>query len=79
MILRFEVIRSARVLDGCVTILTLAGVEAQTEKKKYGKQAQALKIPRIAFVNKMDRPGAGFSRTVKVVQKLPNQKVVLCA
>lgn len=73
----FEVIRSLRVLDGCVTILdAVAGVEAQTEK--VWKQAQALDIPRIAFVNKMDRPGAGFSRTVKeIVQKLQT-KVVLC-
>ncbi|RLV85045.1 Ribosome-releasing factor 2 mitochondrial [Meyerozyma sp. JA9] len=73
----FEVIRSLRVLDGCVTILdAVAGVEAQTEK--VWKQAQTLKIPRIAFVNKMDRPGAGFSRTVKeIVQKLQT-KVVLC-
>lgn len=73
----FEVTRSLRVLDGCVTILdAVAGVEAQTEK--VWKQAQALGIPRIAFVNKMDRPGAGFSRTVKeIVQKLQT-KVVLC-
>ena len=73
----FEVIRSLRVLDGCVTILdAVAGVEAQTEK--VWKQAQALKIPRIAFVNKMHRPGAGFSRTVKKKKKKLQTKVVLC-
>lgn len=73
----FEVIRSLRVLDGAVTILdAVAGVEAQTEK--VWKQAQNLGIPKIAFINKMDRPGAGFSRTVKeIVQKLQT-KVALC-
>lgn len=73
----FEVIRSLRVLDGCVTILDgVAGVEAQTEK--VWKQAGHLGIPRIAYVNKMDREGAGFSRTVKeIIQKLQT-KVVLC-
>ncbi|SCU77645.1 LAFA_0A02696g1_1 [Lachancea sp. 'fantastica'] len=58
----FEVIRALKVLDGCVTILdAVAGVEAQTEK--VWKQAKG--IPKICFINKMDRPGAGFSRTVK--------------
>lgn len=73
----FEVIRSLRVLDGAVTILdAVAGVEAQTEK--VWKQASALKLPRMIYVNKMDRPGAGFSRTVKeVIQKLET-RVVLC-
>lgn len=72
----FEVIRSLRVLDGAVTILdAVAGVEAQTEK--VWKQAQALNIPKIAFINKMDRPGAGFSRTVKeIVQKLQTRVVL---
>ncbi|CAK7895245.1 ribosome-releasing factor 2, mitochondrial [[Candida] anglica] len=73
----FEVIRSLRVLDGCVTILdAVAGVEAQTEK--VWKQAQELGIPKICYVNKMDREGAGFSRTVKeIIQKLQT-RVVLC-
>ncbi|ODV77483.1 P-loop containing nucleoside triphosphate hydrolase protein [Suhomyces tanzawaensis NRRL Y-17324] len=73
----FEVTRSLRVLDGAVTILDgVAGVEAQTEK--VWKQAQSLNIPKIAYVNKMDRPGAGFSRTVKeIIQKLQT-RVVLC-
>ncbi|ODV88605.1 hypothetical protein CANCADRAFT_3250 [Tortispora caseinolytica NRRL Y-17796] len=62
----FEVIRSMRVLDGAVTILdAVAGVEAQTEK--VWKQADEWKIPRIVYVNKMDRPGAGFGRTVKEI------------
>lgn len=73
----FEVTRSLRVLDGCVTILdAVAGVEAQTEK--VWKQARALNIPKIAYINKMDRVGAGFSRCVKeIIQKLQT-RVVLC-
>lgn len=66
----FEVVRSIRVLDGAVTILdAVAGVEAQTEK--VWSQAKQMGIPRIAFVNKMDRAGAGFGRTVReIVAKL---------
>ncbi|OBA20767.1 ribosome-releasing factor 2, mitochondrial [Metschnikowia bicuspidata var. bicuspidata NRRL YB-4993] len=73
----FEVTRALRVLDGAVTILdAVAGVEAQTEK--VWRQAHALRIPRIAYVNKMDRPGAGFSRTVKeLVAKLQTRAVCL--
>lgn len=73
----FEVTRSLRVLDGAVTILdAVAGVEAQTEK--VWKQAAGLGIPRIAYVNKMDRPGAGFSRTVKeIVAKLHTRAVCI--
>ncbi|ODV96316.1 hypothetical protein PACTADRAFT_2609 [Pachysolen tannophilus NRRL Y-2460] len=71
----FEVIRSLRVLDGAVTILDgVAGVEAQTEK--VWKQAKELHIPRIVFVNKMDREGAGFSRTVKEVVSRLGTKIV---
>ncbi|AMD19348.1 HBR447Cp [Eremothecium sinecaudum] len=58
----FEVIRSLKVLDGCVTILdAVAGVESQTEKV----WKQAVGIPKVCFINKMDRIGAGYSRTVK--------------
>ncbi|KAF5099259.1 hypothetical protein DV451_003033 [Geotrichum candidum] len=73
----FEVIRSIRVLDGAVTILDgVAGVEAQTEK--VWKQASEMEIPKIVFVNKMDRQGAGFSRTVReVVSKLNTQVAIL--
>lgn len=73
----FEVVRSLRVLDGAVTILdAVAGVEAQTEKV-WG-QAAALQIPRLAYVNKMDRVGAGFSRTVReIVTKLQTKVVCL--
>ncbi|KAG0006074.1 Ribosome-releasing factor 2, mitochondrial [Entomortierella chlamydospora] len=59
-----EVERSIRVLDGAVTILdAVAGVEAQTET--VWQQAARQGVPRIAFVNKMDRAGAGFGRTVR--------------
>jgi elongation factor G len=62
----FEVLRSLRVLDGAVCILDgVAGVEAQTEK--VWTQAGHYHIPRIIFVNKLDRAGAAFSRTVKEI------------
>ena len=59
----FEVLRSLRVLDGAVCIIDgVAGVEAQTEK--VWAQANKYSIPRIVFVNKLDRDGAAFARTV---------------
>ncbi|KAF2025376.1 P-loop containing nucleoside triphosphate hydrolase protein [Setomelanomma holmii] len=62
----FEVLRSLRVLDGAVCILDgVAGVEAQTEK--VWMQAGTYHIPRVIFVNKLDRDGAAFSRTVKEI------------
>lgn len=62
----FEVLRSLRVLDGAVCILDgVAGVEAQTEK--VWAQADAYAIPRLIFVNKLDREGAAFARTVKEI------------
>jgi elongation factor G len=55
-----------RILDGAVCILDgVAGVEAQTEK--VWAQATSWNIPRIIFVNKLDRDGAAFERTVKEV------------
>lgn len=72
----FEVIRSIRVLDGAVTILDgVAGVEAQTEK--VWKQATEVGIPKIAFVNKMDREGAGFGRTVREIVSKLNTRVAI--
>ncbi|KAG7695095.1 hypothetical protein KL933_003306 [Ogataea haglerorum] len=75
----FEVIRSLRVLDGAVTILdAVAGVEAQTEK--VWRQAKDLAIPIVAYVNKMDREGAGFGRTVKeIVSRLGTRVVIVNA
>ncbi|EFW23116.1 Ribosome-releasing factor 2, mitochondrial [Coccidioides posadasii str. Silveira] len=62
----FEVLRSLRILDGAVCILDgVAGVEAQTEQVWH--QASTYSIPRIAYVNKLDREGAAFGRTVKEI------------
>lgn len=73
----FEVIRSLKVLDGAITILdSVAGVEAQTEK--VWRQAKERGIPIIAFVNKMDRDGSGFGRTVKeIVGKLGTRALLV--
>ncbi|EEQ84596.2 ribosome-releasing factor 2, mitochondrial [Blastomyces dermatitidis ER-3] len=62
----FEVLRSLRILDGAVCILDgVAGVEAQTEK--VWNQASTYHIPRIVYINKLDRDGAAFGRTVQEV------------
>ena len=62
----FEVLRSLRILDGAVCILDgIAGVEAQTEKVWY--QAATYRIPKIIYVNKLDRDGAAFGKTVKEI------------
>ena len=56
-----EVERSLRVLDGAIAIFdAVAGVEPQSETVWY--QADNYKIPRIVFINKMDRVGANFFR-----------------
>jgi len=62
----FEVLRSLRILDGAVCILDgVAGVEAQTEKVLY--QAAKYDIPKIIYVNKLDRDGAAFGETVRQI------------
>ena len=62
----FEVLRSLRILDGAICVLDgVAGVEAQTEK--VWAQANNYSIPRIVFVNKLDRDGAAFERTIKEI------------
>ncbi|KAI9804466.1 MAG: hypothetical protein M1825_001365 [Sarcosagium campestre] len=62
----FEVLRSLRVLDGAVCILDgVAGVEAQTEK--VWSQANSYRIPRLIYINKLDRDGAAFGSTVKEI------------
>jgi elongation factor G len=62
-----EVERSLRVLDGAIAIFcAVGGVEPQSET--VWKQADKYKIPRLAFVNKMDRIGADFFNTVNMVR-----------
>ncbi|MFA4835715.1 MAG: elongation factor G, partial [Dehalococcoidia bacterium] len=62
-----EVERSLRVLDGGVVIFDgVAGVESQSEM--VWRQANKYKVPRICFVNKMDRTGANFTRTVEMMK-----------
>jgi elongation factor G len=62
-----EVERSLRVLDGAVTVFdSVAGVEPQTET--VWRQANKYRVPRMCFVNKMDRIGANFYRTVDMVR-----------
>ena len=61
-----EVERSLRVLDGAVTVFdSVAGVEPQTET--VWRQANTYNVPRMCFINKMDRIGADFYRTVQMV------------
>jgi elongation factor G len=62
-----EVERSLRVLDGAVAVFdAVAGVEPQTET--VWRQANKYSVPRICFVNKMDRVGADFPRTVEMIR-----------
>ena len=61
-----EVERSLRVLDGAVAVFdSVAGVEPQSET--VWRQADKYEVPRICFVNKMDRTGADYFRTVDMI------------
>ncbi len=72
-----EVERSLRVLDGAVAVFcSVGGVEPQSET--VWRQANKYKVPRIAFVNKMDRVGADYFRVVKMmVERLQTRPAVL--
>ncbi|KWX02712.1 elongation factor G [Carbonactinospora thermoautotrophica] len=66
-----EVERSLRVLDGAVAVFDgVAGVEPQSET--VWRQADRYRVPRICFVNKMDRVGAEFHRCVEMIQNRLN-------
>ncbi|NCZ91176.1 MAG: elongation factor G, partial [Actinobacteria bacterium] len=62
-----EVERSLRVLDGAVAVFdSVAGVEPQTET--VWRQANKYRVPRMCFINKMDRTGANFYRTLDMIK-----------
>ncbi|MCC6221005.1 MAG: elongation factor G [Deltaproteobacteria bacterium] len=62
-----EVERSLRVLDGAIAVFdSVAGVEPQTET--VWRQADKYKVPRLCFINKMDRAGADFKRTIDMIR-----------
>ncbi|MBW2399946.1 MAG: GTP-binding protein, partial [Deltaproteobacteria bacterium] len=62
-----EVERSLRVLDGAVGVFcAVAGVEPQSET--VWRQADRYEVPRLAFINKMDRVGADFDRVVEMIR-----------
>jgi elongation factor G len=71
-----EVERSLRVLDGAVAVFDgVAGVEPQSET--VWRQADRYKVPRIAFINKLDRTGAVYTRTYDMLIERLNAPVVL--
>ncbi len=70
-----EVERSLRVLDGAVTVLDgQAGVEPQTEN--VWRQAETYGVPRIVFVNKMDKIGADFDKSVTSLHERLNANAI---
>ncbi|MUM76188.1 elongation factor G [Pseudodesulfovibrio sp. F-1] len=70
-----EVERALRVLDGAVAVFdSVAGVEPQSET--VWRQADRYRVPRMAFVNKMDRIGADFFRCVSMMKTRLNAKAV---
>lgn len=71
-----EVERSLRVLDGAIALFcAVGGVEPQSETVWH--QADRYRIPRIAFINKMDRVGANFWRVIKMMEEVLNANPLL--
>src|SRR5579859_6131869 len=72
-----EVNRSLRVLDGAVVVFDgVAGVEPQTETN--WRLADQYNVPRLCYVNKMDRIGANFEHCVKGIRERLGANIVLC-
>ena len=73
-----EVERAMRVLDGAVIVMdAVRGVEPQTET--VWRQASRFDIPRVIFVNKMDRPGADYARSLQTLkERLKGSPVPVC-
>ncbi|MBN2099076.1 MAG: elongation factor G [Dehalococcoidia bacterium] len=70
-----EVERSLRVLDGGVVVFdAVAGVQPQSET--VWRQANKYHVPRVCFVNKMDRVGANFHRTIEMIRKILGAKAL---
>lgn len=71
-----EVERSLRVIDGAIVIFSaVEGVEAQSEK--VWRQSDKYNLPKIAFVNKLDRTGASFIRTLRQMEKkFPAKRII---
>ena len=70
-----EVERSLRVLDGAIGVFcAVSGVEPQSETVWH--QANKYNVPRLAFINKMDRSGADFENVVEMIQERLSDKAI---
>jgi len=72
-----EVQRSLRVLDGAVVIFD-GGAGVQPQSETVWHQANNFSVPRICFVNKMDKPGADFEKNLASIHQRLSKKAVLC-